>query len=122
MAINYEQIGRIIRQRRDELNMTGEELAGKVGVTEPTISRYENGENRKLEMYDKIAEALEIKLSSLFELDSPAPQRNEIKEAASQEDRRIRNLISKFREQASLSTKRHLATHIDFLLKVKVEE
>lgn len=39
-----EQYGNVIRKKRKRRNMTQKELAGEIGVTDATISRYEKGE------------------------------------------------------------------------------
>lgn len=41
--MNQEQIGKFISQLRKENNMTQEQLAEKLGVTDKSISRWENG-------------------------------------------------------------------------------
>jgi len=41
--MNQEQIGKFIAELRKEKNMTQEELAEKLGVTDKSISRWENG-------------------------------------------------------------------------------
>lgn len=46
-------ISKIIRQRRKELDLTLAELAKRVGVTEPTVQRWESGKIKNLR-HDKI--------------------------------------------------------------------
>ncbi len=41
--MNQDKIGKFIEERRKEKNMTQEQLAEKMGVTDKTISRWENG-------------------------------------------------------------------------------
>lgn len=41
--MNQEKIGKFISELRKENNMTQEQLAEKVGVTDKSISRWENG-------------------------------------------------------------------------------
>lgn len=41
--MNQDKIGKFIAERRKEKNMTQEQLAEKMGVTDKTISRWENG-------------------------------------------------------------------------------
>lgn len=43
IIINQDKIGKFIAERRKEKNMTQEQLAEKMGVTDKTISRWENG-------------------------------------------------------------------------------
>ena len=59
---NPSDIGLRIKQRRDELDMTQEELATKLGFNKSTIQRYETGQvkNIKLPVLQSIAEQLDI--------------------------------------------------------------
>lgn len=41
--MNQEKVGKFIKERRKVLNLTQEELAVKVGVSNRTISKWENG-------------------------------------------------------------------------------
>lgn len=59
---------------RKRLNLKASELADKVGVTRASISRYESIDGDKFafpqaDTMDRIAEALEIKVSDLFSTD-----------------------------------------------------
>ena len=68
-------IGKRIRKRRKELNMSVDELARKVGKDRSTIYRYENGDigNMPLELLMPMVEALEMtpqELLSFFVLKS----------------------------------------------------
>lgn len=57
-----KEIGGRIKSRRDELDMTLDEVAAKVGVSKSTIQRYENGliGRIKLPVIESIADALWI--------------------------------------------------------------
>lgn len=56
-----------IRKRRKELDITQENLAEKIGVSRVYIGYLEQGRNvPSLEILEKIAKALKIKLSELF--------------------------------------------------------
>ena len=50
----------IIRNRRLELDLTLEQIAQRVGVSKPTVMRWENGdiENMRADKIDKLAKAL----------------------------------------------------------------
>ena len=41
--MNQEKIGRFIRELRIEKNLTQQELAEKLGLTDSAISKWENG-------------------------------------------------------------------------------
>lgn len=55
------RIGLRIKQRREELKMSADELGRRLGKNRATIYRYENGEieNLPLDILEPIAEALE---------------------------------------------------------------
>ena len=57
------QLGLHIKSRRKNLDMTQKQLAEKVGVTDVTISRYENGEREpSFTEFIKLCEVLGMKL------------------------------------------------------------
>lgn len=59
-------ISKRIKKRRNDLGMTQEDLAEKVGVSRVYIGYVEQGRNTpSLEILEKIAKALKIKLSEL---------------------------------------------------------
>ena len=41
--MNYEDIGKFIKERRKNANLTQKELASRVGVTDKAISKWETG-------------------------------------------------------------------------------
>ena len=67
---DYVTIGKRIRKRRKELNMSVEELARKVGKDRSTIYRYENGDigNMPLELVSPMVEALKMTPQELLSL------------------------------------------------------
>lgn len=57
-----------IKKYRNDLNMTQEDLAEKVGVSRVYIGYVEQGRNTpSLEILEKIAKALKVKLGDLVE-------------------------------------------------------
>ncbi|BAY47943.1 XRE family transcriptional regulator [Scytonema sp. HK-05] len=46
LVINQPQIGKLIRELRLETGLTQEKFAVKLGVTYPTINRWENGHTK----------------------------------------------------------------------------
>jgi len=121
------QVVENIKKIRARKNLTQAGLAQQMGLTQSGIKNFEGGRIPGAEDLISLANIGEVTVDWILgrEIgDRPAEslQQHEIKEASSQEDKRIRNLILKFREQANLSTKRHLAKHLDVLLKVKVDE
>lgn len=80
MAIGQEEIGRRIRQARDEADLTQQQLADRIGIeTGQTISRYERGETEvSTKRLRRIAEATGKPLSFFIQLpDEPAQPRLE---------------------------------------------
>ena len=64
-------IGKRIKKIRKEKKMTQPELAKKIGISVPTLQRYENGVTElKTSTVDKIAEALEIDIGILLSDDN----------------------------------------------------
>ena len=60
-ALTLEKIGARIRNKRESLGMTQQELADMVNVTRNTISRYENGETEVgVITLNNIADALSV--------------------------------------------------------------
>jgi transcriptional regulator with XRE-family HTH domain len=61
------RFGRAIRQRRYELALSQEDLAEKAGLHRTYISDIERGaRNPSLEIIEKLAISLEVKVSDLF--------------------------------------------------------
>ena len=61
VALTLEKIGARIRNKRESLGMTQQELADMVNVTRNTISRYENGETEVgVITLNNIADALSV--------------------------------------------------------------
>ena len=54
--------GEIIKNRRQELKMSQEDLAVKVGKKRPYISRVENGEDLRLSNFVLLANALKLSI------------------------------------------------------------
>ena len=64
--MNQEKIGKFIANLRKEKNMTQQELADKLGVTDRAVSHWENG--RRLPDYSLVKELCEILSISINEL------------------------------------------------------
>lgn len=65
--MNQEKIGKFISKLRKEKNMTQEQLAEKMGVTDKSISRWENGKTMPdLSMITILAEELNVEVSELL--------------------------------------------------------
>jgi transcriptional regulator with XRE-family HTH domain len=60
--MDIKQIGKRIKERRESLNISAEELAQEIGVHKATIHRYENGDfkSMKLPVIEAISHALRV--------------------------------------------------------------
>ena len=65
--MNQEKMGKFISELRKEKNLTQEQLAEKMGVTDKSISRWENGKTMPdLSMITILAEELNVEVSELL--------------------------------------------------------
>ena len=65
--MNQEKIGKFILELRKEKNMTQQELANKIGVTDRAISKWENGRGMPdLSLMKPLCEELEISINELI--------------------------------------------------------
>ena len=66
--MTQENIGKFIMEKRKEKNMTQEQFAEKLGVSNRSISRWENGKTMPdFSLFPEICETLEISVSELLE-------------------------------------------------------
>lgn len=66
--MNQEKIGRFISERRKEVGLTQKEFAEKLGVTDKTVSRWENGHYLPdVSLFKEICVLLEIELTELLQ-------------------------------------------------------
>ena len=65
--MNQEKIGKFILELRKEKNMTQQELADKIGVTDRAISKWENGRGLPdLSLMKPLCDVLEISINELI--------------------------------------------------------
>ena len=65
--MNQEKIGRFIAKARKEKGYTQEQLAEKLGVSNQTVSRWENGKNMPdVSLFESLCEALDITVNELL--------------------------------------------------------
>lgn len=65
--MNQEKIGKFILELRKEKNMTQQELADKIGVTDRAISKWENGRRLPdLSLITVLAEVINVEVSELL--------------------------------------------------------
>ena len=65
--MNQEKIGKFIAKLRKEKNMTQEQLAEKVGVTDKSVSRWENGKTMPdLSLLPILSKELNVEVSELL--------------------------------------------------------
>lgn len=61
------KIGRFIQERRKEKNITQQELAEKLGVTDRSVSNWENGKNMPdVSLYKELCDELDISVNELI--------------------------------------------------------
>lgn len=87
--MNQENIGAFISDMRKEQGMTQEQLAERLGVSQKSISRWENGKTMPdLSLYEPLCEALGVQISELL-----YAKRMSIDEKAVQGEKTALNLI-----------------------------
>lgn len=65
--MNQEKIGKFIADKRKERNLTQEQLAEKLGVTNRVISNWENGKNMPdLSLFKPLCDELDISINDLM--------------------------------------------------------
>ncbi len=65
--MNQEKIGNFIREHRKEKNMTQEQIAEKMGVTDKSISHWENGKTMPdYSILKELCDTLDITINELF--------------------------------------------------------
>ena len=65
--MNQEKIGKYISKKRKELKITQEQLAEKLGVTDRSVSRWENGKSMPdVSLFKQLCEVLKITLDELL--------------------------------------------------------
>lgn len=61
MTKYYEYVGKAIRDRRNELNLSQQAVADRIGITRGAYSQYETGKNAiSMETWFRIAEVLDL--------------------------------------------------------------
>ncbi|HVX92887.1 MAG TPA: helix-turn-helix transcriptional regulator [Candidatus Dojkabacteria bacterium] len=65
--MKYDSVGKKIKDYRQKLNLTQQELADRVGVTWEMISRYERGKSSPFVQINEISKALNIHPSQLLQ-------------------------------------------------------
>ena len=65
--MNQEKIGKFIALKRKKLNLTQRELAEKLGVTDRSVSNWENGKNMPdLSLFKPLCDILKITINELM--------------------------------------------------------
>lgn len=75
------KIGQIIKTRRKELGLTTKEVGAKVGVSDATVSRWENGEieSMRLPLAWKLAQALQTSIFDFIPEATETPDKNRVR-------------------------------------------
>ncbi len=66
--LSLDQIGNIIRARREEIGLTHEQLAEQTGITVAVIKKWEKGKiaEPRIDMASRLAKALDLRTSALL--------------------------------------------------------
>lgn len=65
--MNQKEIGKFISDRRKEMGLTQAQLAEKLGVSDKSVSRWENGKTMPdLSLYEPLCEILRVGISELL--------------------------------------------------------
>lgn len=112
------RVGNNIKKYRKENDMTIKVLAERVGITEPTMQKYEAGNIKKIdiEMLKKIADALNVLPENLTEWDSEEYK----KYRKEHQGQRHAKLIRKY-NQLSDGHKKAVLSLIDSLIQCQEE-
>ena len=94
-----DQVGKIIRQKRESKKWTQEQLAAKALISSKHLSRIETGvQQPSLHLLDKIAKAFGSKL----QIDIPLEQKTEVEQAL---DEMVSNLEGKSADEIRRATR-----------------
>ena len=76
-----EKLGKRITELRKNINLSQEELAEKLDISQKSLSKIETGKNFiTSETLEKLLEALNISASELFDFEHHAPSENLLQE------------------------------------------
>ena len=86
--MNQEKIGKFISEKRKDKKLTQSELAEKLGVTDKSISNWENGRNMPdLSLFKPICEILDISIVKKVEYDEETNTYKEEEEEIDEEEK-----------------------------------
>lgn len=77
--MNQQKTGRLIKELRTEKKMTQEQLAEILGVSNRSVSRWENGNNLPdIDLLIQLAKYFNVGMDELLEGESPAKKCQEV--------------------------------------------
>ena len=92
--MNQQAIGKFIAQKRKEKNLTQEQLAEKLGVSNKTISKWENGKCMPdYSVVKNLCEALQITVAELIDGECA-----EVRSVRAYDDEQIMDLLKRTQE------------------------
>ena len=92
--MNQQAIGKFIAQKRKEKNLTQEQLAEKLGVSNKTISKWENGKCMPdYSVVKNLCEALQITVAELMDGECA-----EVRSVRAYDDEQIMDLLKRTQE------------------------
>jgi transcriptional regulator with XRE-family HTH domain len=75
VGVDWKRFGTELKRRRDNLHVTQDALAAKIGVRWNTVARLETGKRRpSIEMLEKLAVALSCRVRYLLTEEEPMPE------------------------------------------------
>ena len=111
------EIGKRIRLYRKMKHITQEELAKKVGVAAPTITRYETGDRQpSIRQIRKIASALDVSIDELIgmgQVEQEAPK--EQKEETNLAKKEVMELLEQIEDEKALTRIKHMIIGMGFV-------
>lgn len=89
VSVNYSAIGQRIKEKRKEAGLNQKELAAKVGLSEASVSKYENGkvEDATANMLFMFSEVLGVSIAWLLGIETKS--RESLGGSLSVEEKRI---------------------------------
>lgn len=112
------QMGDIIRENRERLGLTQEELGAMVGVNKGAVWKWENGkvQNLKRSIIQKLAMIFQIPLSTLLGLPNTGGENEQKESLADVEHQEAEKKAAELFSRLSEAEQQQALTYIEFLL------
>jgi transcriptional regulator with XRE-family HTH domain len=110
------KVGNKIREIRKEKGLTQKELGKRLGVSDMSVSRYENAENMQLETLKKVAAALEVPIGAFIVSSKNNPPKNAHQNKLSNDD--SMELLTIYFDHLNTEGKKRLFEYLQDLVKI----